>query len=152
MVNTPKATLPITLWLALSIGVSAHSESISGTYVGKGNGSAFLIQLVQTSDGHLTGRYSQISLQPNGKLAETNAAITGASDGHTIALQIKPTEILAGTMSLSGTIDGSLLHATGGGYGNTLTLNLSKSSEDEFQAAISELARQGELANRKRTI
>lgn len=129
----------------------ACAKGISGTYVGKGSDSAFLVRIVQTSDGRLTGHYKQVVLQ-GGKLKEMNASITGASDGHTIALNLSPTELLAGSLSLSGTVEGALLHATGGGYGSTLTLNLTKASEGEFQAAVAELTRQAELANSRRTI
>jgi len=36
-----------------------------------------------------------------------------------------------------------LLHLTGGGYGNTLTLNLAKTDEANFRAQVENLARQG---------
>ncbi|HEY5306401.1 MAG TPA: hypothetical protein VIJ52_07015 [Pseudolabrys sp.] len=143
--------LSAALLMVVVAQVSARADGISGTYVGHGSNSAFRVQIVQTSDGRLTGRYSQVLLS-NGKLTETNASITGASDGHTIALTMTPTEVLAGTLTLSGTVEGSLLHATGGGYGNTLTLNLTKSSEDQYRALVAELAHQGDLANNKRAI
>jgi hypothetical protein len=131
--------------------VAAYADGISGTYVGRGTNGAFMVQIVQTSDGRLIGHYTQVVLQ-GGKLTEMNASINGASDGHTVALTLKPKERLAGSLSLSGTVEGSLFHATGGGYGNTLTLNLTKSSESEFQAAVDELRQQAELANSRRTI
>jgi hypothetical protein len=126
---------------ALAAAMPACAEGISGTYVGKGANGAFLVQIVQTSDGHLTGRYAQVLLQGGSKLEEMNASITGASDGHTVALMIKPTEVLAGSLSLSGTLEGPLLHITGGGYGNTLTLDLMKSDEADFRAQVANLNR-----------
>lgn len=135
----------------LTLAGSAYAAEISGTYVGKGNSSAFLVQIVQTADGRLTGHYKQVTLK-GVKLEEMNASISGASDGHTIALTVKPAELLAGSLSLSGTVEGSLLHATGGGYGSTITLNLTKGSEEEFRATVAELTRQAEVANNRRTI
>ena len=137
-------------YLALT-AVPARADGISGTYVGKSSNSAFLVQIVQTNDGRLTGHYKQVTQQA-GKMSETNASIAGASDGHTIALTLSPTELLAGSLSLSGTVEGPLLHATGGGYGSTISLNLTKSSENEFQAAIAELTRQAELFNSRTQI
>jgi hypothetical protein len=122
--------------VALVLAGPAFADGISGTYVGKGVNSAFLVQIVQTTDGHLTGRYAQVLLQASGKLEEMNALIAGASDGHTVALTINPTELLSGSLSLSGTLEGSLLHLTGGGYGNILTLNLTKIDEAEFRTQV----------------
>src|SRR5258708_37456587 len=105
----------IVCW-ALILGVSpALADDISGTYVGKGSNAAILVQIVGTSDGHLTGRYEQVVLQANGALADTNATIIGAIDGQTVVVTIKPAEFLSGTIAASGTIEGSFLHLTGGG-------------------------------------
>jgi hypothetical protein len=123
------------------------AEVISGTYVGKNPTSAFLIQIVQTSDGRLTGRYAQITLQADGRLQETNASITGASDGHTVALTIQSTVPQSASLSLSGTVDSSLLHISGGGYSGTLNLNLSKADEAEYRAQVADLTRQAEQIN-----
>jgi hypothetical protein len=101
--------------------------------VGKGDNGAFLVQIVQTADGHLTGRYEQVVLQPDGKLDDLNASVTGATDGRTVAITIKPSELLAGSFPVSGTVDGHLLHLTGGGNGSNLTLNLVKSDEADFR-------------------
>ena len=66
--------------LAMPIA-SASAEGLSGTFVGKASNGAFLVQLVETGDGHLTGRYEQVLLQPGGKIDDMNAVITGAADG-----------------------------------------------------------------------
>src|SRR5260370_38257914 len=94
----------------------AHGDGISGTYVGQGQNIAVLVQLVETG-GQLTGRYEQVVLKPDGKLERMNAAVTGASDGRTVVVTIKPTELLSGTITASGTLEGSTLHLAGGGYG-----------------------------------
>ena len=44
--------------------------------------------------GYLTGRLEQISLSP-GKFVQENSAVTGASDGSTVVLSIKPAESLS---------------------------------------------------------
>ena len=45
------------LWLAFGFLATgpAYAEGISGTYVGQGPNSAFLVQIVETAGGQLTG-------------------------------------------------------------------------------------------------
>ena len=128
----------------------AFADGASGTYVGKAVNGAFLVQIVVTSDGRLTGRYEQILLQPDGKLEDTNAAITGAVDGQTVVVTIKPNEFLAGSLTASGTLEGRILHLTGGGNGNTLMLNLVKSDEADFRAKVAMLTDQAHQMNAAR--
>ncbi len=128
---------------ALTLGTpAALADGISGTYVGKGSNGAFLVQIVGTSDGHLTGRYEQVVLQTNGALADMNATIDGAVDGQTVVVTIKPAEFLSGSIAASGSIEGSVLHLTGGGNGSSLTLNLVRSDEAAFHAQVAALADQ----------
>ena len=68
----------------------AYADGISGTYVGKGSNSAFMVQVVETTGGQLTGRYEQTVLKPDGKLERMTVSITGASDGQTVVVTIKP--------------------------------------------------------------
>ncbi len=84
-------------------------------------------------------RQGQVVLQAGGKIERMNAALTGASDGRTVVLTIKPTELLSGTMTASGTLEGSVLHLTGGGYGTNLNLALVKSDEGEFRTLLATL-------------
>jgi len=126
----------------LALSSPSYADGISGTYVGRGSNSVFLVQLVETNGGQLTGRYEQTLLQPNGKLEQMNASITGASDGRTVVVTIKPTELLSGSFTASGTIEGSALHLSGGGYGSTLTLNLTKSEESAFRSLVEDLTNQ----------
>ena len=62
--------------------------------MGKAPDIAFLVQMVETAGGRLTGRYEQTVLEPSGQLKQLIASITGASDGHTVVVTIKPTELL----------------------------------------------------------
>ncbi len=139
------------LWILLcSLVMSnapASAEDLSGTYVGKANNGAVLVQLVETGDGHLTGRYEQVLLQPSGKIDDMNAVITGAVDGRTVVATIKPSEFLSGNIAASGTIEGRLLHLSGGGYGGNLNLNLLRSDEADFRAQVASLTEQARQIN-----
>jgi hypothetical protein len=143
--NSPVLRLiHILLWLVPCnlLVAPALADGMSGTYVGKGDNSAFLIQIVQTGNGPLTGRYEQVVLQPDGKLDDMNAAITGATDGQTIVITITPTYLLAGSFPVSGTIEGHTLHLSGGGNGYNLTLNLLRSNEADFRSQVAILTNQ----------
>lgn len=117
----------------------ASAEGLSGTYVGKAPNAAFLVQIVETAGGHLTGHYEQVLLQPGGRVDDLNAVITGAADGRTVVVTIKPSELLSSTVAASGTIEGRLLHLSGGSNGSSLSLNLLRSDEAEFQAQVASL-------------
>jgi hypothetical protein len=135
------------LWQWIIFGLlaasPAYADGISGTYIGKGSNSAFLVQIVETTGGQLTGRYEQTVLQPSGKLDRMIAAITGASDGHTVAVTLKPTELMSGNISASGTLEGSLLHLSGGNSGSNVDLNLAKADEAAYKTEVEDLTAQG---------
>ena len=73
----------IAAWIAVVVPASA--DGASGTYVGQGPYSAILMQIVETAGGQLTGRYEQTVLQPSGQLGQSNASVTGASDGRPLS-------------------------------------------------------------------
>jgi hypothetical protein len=124
---------------------SALAQNISGTYVAKGPNSAILIQVVETENGSLSGRFEQIVL-PVGtdKLQSMNATITGAVNNQTVVLTIKPAEFLGGTIAASGNIQGNLLHLTGGGSEN-FVLNLARSSETDFDQQVALLSNHAQM-------
>lgn len=129
----------------------ADAGSASGSYVGDGHNAAFMVQLVEGDSGKLTGRYVQVRLTPSGTVEESNSAVTGAVDGQTVVVTIKPTELLSGSITASGKLDASTLDLSGGGYGATLKLHLRKSNEAEFHRLIATLKLQSQqLAETKR--
>lgn len=131
------------IWLItvlLGISCSANAASLSGTYVGTGADIAVLLQLVEANGGQLSGRYEQRKMIGGNRLEQLNASVTGTSDGQTIVLQVRPTEVLAGTYVLSGTVSGSTLRLDGGGYGQTFHLTLAKGSEENFKNQVVNLS------------
>jgi len=129
------------LCTALALVSPVRADGVSGTYVAGSANSAILLQVVQTADGQLTGRYEQVVLQNGGKVARMVASVTGASDGHTIVV-IKPTGLLSGSITASGVVDGSIVRLSGGGYGSNLDLVFAKAEEMKFQeSALVEQAR-----------
>lgn len=122
--------------MALMFAVHARAGNISGTYVGKSPNAAFLLQVVETPNRVLSGRFEQVVL-PNGsaQLQTMNAIVTGVVNDQTVVLTIKPAELLGSTIPASGSIRGNFLHITGGGT-ETITLNLVKSSETSFDKQV----------------
>lgn len=136
----------------VALATPSHAGSLSGTYVGTGPDMAVILQLVDTGSGQLTGRYEQVRLITGPKIERFNAAVKGNVDGETIVLGLKPPELPSGGLIVSGTVAPNVLHLTGGGYGTTLTLNLSKASEEDFNSKVAALTHQEGQINTTRTI
>lgn len=134
----------------LTISSAAFASTISGTYVGSGANNVALVQLVETSEGHLTGRYEHFILQPDGKTEDRYAAITGVRDGEMVVLTIKPAQILSTSITASGTCANGVLHLSGGAEGFNIQLNLIKADEADFRAQVAALAKQSDQINQTR--
>lgn len=134
---------PLLLMAAFCWGASswaAHADQdISGTYVGHGVSGAFILQMVGTPDGRVTGRYEQVELHPDGKIADVTSAVTGADDAGTVVLTIVPTVTWPATVTASGTLVGDLLHLDGSWNGGSLVLNLYRRPPSDFQAQVASL-------------
>jgi hypothetical protein len=132
---------------------TSYADSISGTYVEggvwRGADNVSLIQLVETKDGHLTGRFQYFALQPDGKLIELNASVTGVRDGEMIVVEIKTTQLLSGSITASGTWHDPEIKLTGGANGFNIKLILTKSAEEIFNAQVAELTRQAREINQR---
>jgi hypothetical protein len=129
-------------WLAgalIAIISPLHAGSLSGTWVASGPDIAVMLQLVD-SGGPVVGRFEQVQIASGARLERMIGAVNGNTDGETIALSIKPTEYFSGSLALSGTISSDEIRLTGGGYGRTLNLRLSKASEETFNSQVANLS------------
>lgn len=137
------------LWLLVSFlaTMPASAEPISGTYVGQGSESAFLLQLVETTERQFTGRYEETVLEHGGRIAEVSASITGASDGKTVVVSLKSLEFLPIGMTLSGALEGDQLRLSGVRDGHRINLVLSKSEELAYRLRVENLTAQRQLIN-----
>jgi hypothetical protein len=128
-------------WLAgtlLALVSPLHAGSLSGTWTGGGPDLAVMLQLVE-SGGRVVGRYEQDQLQAGPKIVALNASVKGSADGETIALEVKPAEALSGMFILSGSVNSGVITLSGGGFGATFNLTLSRSSEDAFRTQTAAL-------------
>lgn len=55
--------------------------------MGHSSNGAYLLQLVQADGGHLTGRYEEVIVQPDGKRSDLNASVSGAVDGPCVVVR-----------------------------------------------------------------
>ena len=108
--------------LPLAACASAFAGNASGTYVGKSANEAFLLQLVQTDNGQLSGRYEKVTMGADGKLLDIPSSVVGAISGETISLIIKPVGLFGLSFPASGTLR----------WGH-LQLNLAASQIRDFQ-------------------
>ncbi len=121
----------------------AFASGLSGTYVAESATSAFLVQIVETGNGQLTGRYEQFVLNPDGKTEDMSAQLTGAVNGQTVVVTIKPSGIFGGEIAASGAIRGDKLFLSAGAGKGNLNVSLHKSDESEFRAQVAALTAHG---------
>jgi len=87
----------------------------------------------------VTGRWEQVVLQPDLTIQDINAAISGAAYEQTIAVTLKGIEFLAGTVPISGTLEGSTLRLAGGANGTSFVLLLTRSTQEDFQDQVDKI-------------
>lgn len=120
-----------------SLFMAAFSwTDMSGTYIGKGQNAAVMVQIVETSGGNFTGRYEQVTLKPDGQLEDLNASIIGTRSGETVVATLKGSDILSANVPLSGSYRGSALRLTGG---TNFVLDLVSGEEADFHAQVAAL-------------
>lgn len=123
----------------------AASASVSGTYVAADGAGAALLQIVQTPDGKLTGRFEMTKLGSSGQLGTELAAASGVSDGKTVVLTLQ----FNATVSLlfSGTVQGNVLLLHGTFNNAPQSLMMAISDEPSYQREVAALA----LKSKERT-
>ena len=126
-------------FLLIIASTATAADGISGAYVGKASDSAYFIQIVQTADGNLSGRYEEISFNQNAELHDLNASLTGVAKDNTLVLSLKPAELFSTVIVLSGSLQDGILHLSGGSGGNRITLNLTRSDEADFLSYVAML-------------
>ena len=122
----------------------AFASGLSGTYVAETAISAFLVQIVETGNGQLTGRYEQFVLNSDGKTEDMSAPLTGAVNGQTVVVTIKPSGFFGGEIAASGEIRGDKLFLSAGAGKGNLNVTLHRSDESEFRAKVVALTAHGD--------
>lgn len=129
-------------WYGLGPG-----SDMSGTYVGKNDHQAFLVQIVQANGGQLSGFLEEADLTPDGQVEQDNVQFSGARDGKTFTVTITPgglAKLFVQPVGLSGTYTGTSISLAGQSGDFNLNLNLQKGDVQIYQGYVSALDRQAE--------
>jgi hypothetical protein len=115
--------------------VAGCRRDISGAYLASDNTAACWLELVRTPDNHLTGQLSAYTLKPDGTIAQSSTAVTGAVDGENATLTA--TRLLGlETLTFSGTLKGDTLTLTGS---QPIPVMFNRSTLSDYQAKIADL-------------
>ena len=104
-------------------------SDMSGTYIGKNDHQAFLVQIVQDNGGQLSGFFEEADLTPNGQDEQDNVALAGVRDGKTFTVTPTPSglaKLFVQPVGLSGTYNGTSVTLIGQSSDFSATLNLQK--------------------------
>lgn len=93
-----EARIPLIVLLGLlAAGRVASAGNPSGTYVGLYTNAADLLQIVERPDGSLLGHFEQVILSADGiGINRLNASVSGAVNGETLVLTLRPADVDAG--------------------------------------------------------
>lgn len=62
---------------------------VSGVYIASGENGAWFLQLVDSSEHHVTGRFEEVQLKPDGSIGRTSAPVTGQVGSGNIVLTLR---------------------------------------------------------------
>jgi hypothetical protein len=122
------------LMLAAAIAIASCSNpDASGIYVYRGTNEVALVQLVETKEGTVTGRYEGVTVDSQGNVRDQSASLDGATSGND--LMFKPSSVWLGGVNASGSFDRGGLTLSGQGF----SLEAGRSSLQQYQAAVADL-------------
>jgi len=129
-------------------------SDMSGTYIGKNANQAFLVQVVQGSNGQLSGFYEEAGLSADGgSVNQDNIPLTGQRDGKTFTITLVPgglAHFFVGSISLSGLYSGSSISLSGQGNGFTANLDLVKGDASTYGTYVAGLNSQAQTVQNMR--
>jgi hypothetical protein len=119
--------------LSVLVASCGGKPDASGIYLAATDADAAMIQLVQSQDGHVTGRIEVMAANARGVIQTKNADLDGSVSGHD--LMLRPASVWFGGIQASGTFAGSKLTLTRNGE----TVEAKRSSLEAYQAAVNHL-------------
>jgi hypothetical protein len=127
--------------LALVVATSlcgCWTDDISGTYVGGSSRVADLVQLVQSADGHLTGRFAVTEMKQDGTVSQEGGVADGSYRNGNVVVTFHIIPVFV-SLTFSGTVEGEALALTATTGNDTHTMSLQKSDEAHYQARVEEI-------------
>jgi hypothetical protein len=144
--RTPLSTMTFRLSALMLCGFAASeadASGLTGTYVGKGDHAAFILQIVETGS-RLTGRYEEFAAKSDGKFDDNTFAFSAAVDGDHFAGTIKNSGFIGTTIPVSGDVKGDTLRLEGDA---SFHLTLSRGDQVDFRRSVADI--KGEAAASK---
>lgn len=118
-------------WPALAGPVE---PSATGTFVMGYPNEAYMLQLVQTPDGTISGQITNVRSGSTGVVESGVGAVTGVFNQGMITLTIGPVRAIGRSVHVTGKIDGDLLSVNAGVFdGKVGTLEFRRADVSEFQ-------------------
>ncbi|MGC9953681.1 MAG: hypothetical protein ABSD21_05345 [Rhizomicrobium sp.] len=112
----------------------------SGEYMAKFTNGVYRLQLVETSDGHLTGQLDTVVINPQDKIDYNSFAANGVKNGRSVSLSFKQASLLPTSLSGSGTLDYNSLSLTGDiNPGKLSTVVFVRASDAQYQSVVNGL-------------
>lgn len=131
--------------LALAVFVcwsgAVTAAGLTGSYVARSDMGAVLVQLVETSDGRVTGRFEQSLVTERGAVETKVASLNGSADGPTAVMTLTAEGFLRGSATVSVALAGDELTLTATG----MDLRLRIGDVDEYRSALTGLALSAEI-------
>lgn len=100
------------------------------------------MQLVDTHDNHIAGRFEFFLLTADGKISSNGTPLTGTRDGEMIVITIKSSPI-SDDITASGTCTNDVLHLSGSFGGASFQWNFNKSDEAVFRSEVATFTSKG---------
>lgn len=122
----------LVLSVALASLASCGRRDNSGIFVATEARRVTLIQLVETADHHLTGRFEEVSVGPDGTVDSVVTAIDGAASKDELTVMLKPVNFLDAGITMSGKVSGDTLTLVSRGT----SVQARRSSIERYQSAI----------------
>lgn len=134
--------------------VFGPGSDMSGTYVGKNAGQAFLVQIIQGQGGQLTGFFEESALSADGtSVNQDNVPLSGQRDGKNFSVTLNPVGLahfFQSSTSLAGTFSGSGIRLVGLSSNFSANLNLVKGNAEDYSDDVAELNNEARLTKNAR--
>ncbi len=134
--------------LALPAAVLLHAApawaaNLSGIYVASSDSASFYLQLVESPDGRIVGRFKQVSIGRDHKLSTLDVPVSGATHNEQFVGKLEAGWMQGGDSAISGRRIPGGIQITGAGG---LRASLRPGTEDDEARAVERLQREARRA------
>ena len=121
--------------LAVLVLTACAGSPVSGIYVASNDVEVDMVQLVETPDHHITGRFQTTNINTDGTTTDNVVALDGAASGSEMTLLLKPIGFINAGVTATGQVIGDDLTLNGRG----LNTKVHRQSLGDYQIALDKL-------------